>query len=239
MLGAALDGGTEGLVVDLGAGAGIAGFCAAARCPGAQIILAERDPVLAECARTALKRPANQAFAGQINIAEIDITAAEADRVAAGLPREGADLVLTNPPYHAAGAVSPSPSQPRAAAHILVAGLDAWFRAAAWALAPGGTVIAVTKAAALPDLLAGLSGRFGAASLLPLHPRPGAGAELLLARAIKGRKGSPAVLPGLILHGAEGNAFSAPLEAILRDGAGLGDVHPPWRDAAATSSGQR
>lgn len=233
LLGAALDPGMTGAIVDLGAGAGVAGFCAATRCEAAEIILAEREPALADCALQALALPANRAFAGRVRIAEIDITAPEADRLAAGLPREGASAVLTNPPFHAGDSVSASPAEGRAAAHILATGLDAWFRAAAWLLAPGGTLVAILKAAALPDLLAGLSGRFGAAKLLPLHPRPGSAAELLLVRAVKGRKASPTVLPGLVLHGAEGNGFAPPLEAILRHGAGLAEVHPPWREGGA------
>ncbi len=236
LLGASLDTGTTGTIVDLGAGAGIAGFCAATRCTAAEILLAEREPALADCARLALTLPANRAFAGRVRVAEIDITAPEADRLAAGLPREGASAVLTNPPFHAADRVSASPSESRAAAHILAGGLDAWFRAAAWLLAPGGTLVAIVRASMLPDLIAGLSGRFGAATLLPLHPRPGAAAELLLAGAIKGRKASPTVLPGLVLHEAEGNGFAPPLEAILRHGAGLGEIHPPWRGGAAPPS---
>jgi tRNA1(Val) A37 N6-methylase TrmN6 len=236
LLGAALDPQMAGTIVDLGAGAGIAGLCAAERCPKAEVILAERDPTLAECARMALTLPANRGLAGRVKVAEIDITAPEADRIAAGLPREGAVAVVTNPPFHVAQSVSASPAAGRAAAHILATGLDAWFRAAAWTLEPGGVAYAVTKAAALPDLLAGLAGRFGAAKLLPLHPRPGAGAEFLLASAIKGRKGSPAVLPGLTLHEADGNGFSAPLEAILRDGAGLAEVHPPWKSGVPVPS---
>ncbi len=163
LLGAALPPETAGTIVDLGAGAGIAGFCAAKRCEAAEVILAERELVLADCARQALALPANRAFAGRVRVTEIDITAPEAERLAAGLPREGASAVLTNPPFHAGDSVSASPSEGRAAAHILVTGLDAWFRAAAWLLAPGGTVVAIVKASALPDLLAGLSGRFGAA----------------------------------------------------------------------------
>ena len=93
-----------------------------------------------------------------------------------------------------------------------------------------------TAAAAITELLAAIAGRFGAAALLPLHPRPGRPAERLLIRAIKGSRGGPQILPGLVLHGSSGSGFTPPLEAILRAGAGLGEVHPPWQTVGRSPS---
>ena len=236
LLGAALDPAIAGKIVDLGAGCGVAGFCAAARCVNSEIILAERDPVLTGCARTALERSANRRLANGVRIVEVDITAPEDDRIAAGLPRGEAAAVLINPPFHAASAVSASPAPGRAAAHILEAGFDAWFRAAAWALRPKGVVIAVTLASALPDMLAALAGRFGGAALLPIHPRPDKAAERLMVHAAKGSRAAMTVLPGLVLHGADGAEFRPPIDAILRQGAGLGEVHKPWQGVSAIPS---
>ncbi|HQS10759.1 MAG TPA: methyltransferase, partial [Xanthobacteraceae bacterium] len=87
-------------------------------------------------------------------------------------------------------------------------------------LAPGGTLAMILRPEDLSALLAALEGRFGAVRLLPVHPRPEAPAVRLIARAIKGRRTAPAILPGLILAEA-GGAPGARAQAILSDGAAL------------------
>jgi tRNA1(Val) A37 N6-methylase TrmN6 len=229
LLAAALPATASGAVVDLGAGAGVAGFCVAARAAAVTVTLAERHPELVACARAALRRPANAAFAARVAVAEIDIAAPEAERAAAGLARASAAALIMNPPFHDPATVRSSPAAGRAGAHVReAAGLDLWFRVAAHVLAPGGTLIAIDRAAALPQMLAAAAGRFGGLALLPVHPRPGAAATRLLLRGIKGRRGAPTLLPGLVLHGDTGNAYAPALQAILRDGAGLAEVHPSW-----------
>lgn len=228
LLGAALPAHSDGLAVDLGAGAGVAGLCLAARCPQLRVLLVEREAELAGCARQSLSLEINRQVAERVSIAEVDITCPEEERAAAGFTREMADFVVTNPPFHLAGTVRPSPDAGRAAAHVLAAGLDFWFRAAAFALVPGGSVVAVLTASVLDGLITAASGRFGGLTILPLHPRPGVPAERLLVRAWKGSRASPTILPGLTLHGPDGSAFAAPVSAILREGAGLAEVHPAW-----------
>jgi tRNA1(Val) A37 N6-methylase TrmN6 len=50
----------------------------------------------------------------------------------------------------------------------------------------------------------------------------------VLLRAIKGSRSPSRLLPPLVLHGETGNAFLPPVERILRQGAGIADVHPSW-----------
>jgi tRNA1(Val) A37 N6-methylase TrmN6 len=233
LLGAALDLSTTGTVIDLGAGAGVAGMCAAARCRGIEVTLVERERELVKCARGALGRSANASFAGRISMAELDIGAPEETRLDAGLAREAADVVLVNPPFHDADAVRVSPFAARAAAHVLDTDLGDWFRAASWALAPKGTVVAIVRASSIGAILEALSGRFGGVCLLPLHPRPGLPAERLLIRSVKGSRAAPQILPGLSLHGDNGPAFTPALDRVLRHGAGIGEIHAPWQGAAA------
>jgi len=80
LLGAALDSRISGTVVDLGAGAGVAGFCAAARCRKARVVLVEREPELIDCARAALARPANADFADRVRLVTADISAPQSER---------------------------------------------------------------------------------------------------------------------------------------------------------------
>ncbi|MGV8840717.1 MAG: tRNA1(Val) (adenine(37)-N6)-methyltransferase [Bauldia sp.] len=231
LLAAALAPNAAGRVIDLGAGAGVAGLCAAARAPGITVTLVEREEELLAAARAGLARPANAAFADRIALARLDIaTDGEAVRSAAGVDREAAAIVLTNPPFRPEGAVRVSPQPARAAAHVATGGLDPWFRFAAWALQPGGALVAILPAASLYEALDGLSGRFGAVTALPVHPRRDEPALRILLAARKGSRAPFALLPGFVLH--DGPHFTAEAEAVFRGAAGLSEVHPAWRAVA-------
>lgn len=231
LLGAAMPGSFVGAIVDLGAGVGVAGLCAAARCLNARITLVERQSTLVECATATLHQPGNSAIADRVAVAEIDIMAPEAERLRAGLGGGEADIVITNPPFFDSANVSVSPAPGKSMAHVMGTSLDDWFRAASWSLRPGGMVVIVAPAATLVDIFEAIDGRFGAAAILPIHSRAGLPAARVLVGAIKGRSTAPAILPGLVLHGDAGPAFTPGVEAMLREGAGLGDCHPPWQRA--------
>jgi tRNA1(Val) A37 N6-methylase TrmN6 len=66
------------------------------------------------------------------------------------------------------------------------------------------------------DLLDG----FGAITLIPVHPKPGAAAIRVLIGAIKGSRGPLALRPSIILADADG-APTAEAAAVLRHGAAL------------------
>ena len=56
--------------------------------------------------------------------------------------------------------------------------------------------------------------------MLPLWPRRGNAARLVLLRGVKGGRGPFRLLPGLVLHEQDGG-FTAEAQVILRDGAAL------------------
>ena len=56
--------------------------------------------------------------------------------------------------------------------------------------------------------------------MLPLWPKAGVAAKLVLARATKAGRGPFRLLPGLVLHEADGR-FTPAADAVLRDGAAL------------------
>jgi tRNA1(Val) A37 N6-methylase TrmN6 len=87
-------------------------------------------------------------------------------------------------------------------------------------LRSGAVLTLIWRADGLGDVLTTLGRGFGAIAILPLHPRPGAAAIRVLVRAVKASKAPLAVLPGLILAGADGKP-TAQAEAIMRDGAAL------------------
>jgi tRNA1(Val) A37 N6-methylase TrmN6 len=230
ILAAALGQGARGRVVDLGAGAGVAGFSLAARAPGVSVVLVEREAELVACARQALERPTNAAFAARVEPVQGDILTG-ATRKAAGLLPAQFDHALMNPPFHDPGRVRVSPDDLRARAHVLEeSGLDAWFRAAAALVRPRGTLAAILPADRLPDVLMACDGRFGGLAVLPLHPRGDEPAVRVLVRGVKGSRAPIRLLPGLVLHGETGSVFRPGPAAILRDGASLADIHSPWSD---------
>jgi len=226
LLGASLDPRESGTVIDLGAGAGVAGFCAAARCPAASLVLIERDPLLVEASRRALARPANAAFAARVRTVAADI--ADGDAIA----REtGVAVVLINPPFNRAGAMSRSPRPGRAAAHALDDGhLADWLDAAERLLAARGRVTVIFRAEGLDELLAGLGRSFGGLDVLAVHPRRTAPAHRVLVTAVKGSRAAPRILPPLVLHGDNGNAFLPEIDRLLRDGAGLQELVETWQE---------
>ena len=209
--------GGQGAILDMGAGAGAVGLMAAHHNEQAKVTLAERDPqMLACCARSLEKNPA---LAHRTRILEVDLLAPEGQRRACGLERAAYDHVLSNPPYRKAGHVRATAA--RQAAHVVdEVALEGWMRTAASVLKPGGTLTLIFAADGLMDVMAALGGRFGAVSILGLHPREGAPAERLLIRAIKGRRTPPRILPGLILHEADGS-YCAAIRPILDGQAGI------------------
>jgi tRNA1(Val) A37 N6-methylase TrmN6 len=224
LLAASLDPGAAGILMDLGAGAGVAGFCAAARCPRVAVVLVERDAELVGCAGQALTRPANAGLAGRVRLAPGDI--AVAGRLFAG----AADEVLINPPFHDEAAASRSPSPARASAHMLgEEGVDLWIGTAAAVLKPRGRMTLIFRADGLALLLAAIGRRFGGLDLLPVQPRAQQPAHRIIVSARKGSRAPLRLLPPLVLHDERGNAFRPEIDAMLRGGAGLDEVHPAWR----------
>lgn len=208
-------------VLDAGAGVGTVGLCVAARLPEAEVVLLERDPLLA---RLALENARRNGLDPRVRVATGDVLAwaGAADDV----PRaDSFDHVLANPPYHAAHAGTRSADARKDAAHAMdMSELDGWARFLARMTAPGGSATLIHKADALADLLRCLSGRFGGLTILPVHPRSGEPASRVIVQGRKGSRAPLALLAGLVLHG-EGHAFTPRAEAILRHGAGL-DLKP-------------
>jgi tRNA1(Val) A37 N6-methylase TrmN6 len=229
LLAASIDDGFAGTVVDLGAGAGVAGMCIAARAPGARAVLVDRDIAALENARSALALPGNRSFAERVSIVAVDIAAPETERVAAGLGREFAEGCVLNPPFYAAGKGTHSPEPARSQAHVLgEGGLEPWLKTAASVLKPNGHIVAIFRADGLPELMSSVAGRFGDIDLLPIHARTGLPAHRVLLRAFKGSRGPLAILPGLALHTDAGNSYLPAAETVLRNGVSLAEAHPPW-----------
>ncbi len=196
-------------VLEAGTGAGAALLCLAARVPGLTALGVERDPALALLA-------ARNARAN--GMAGVQVVAADVD----ALPvRVACDHVFANPPYHAAGG-TPSPQPARQAAKQADADLfTRWAAVLSGLLRHRGTLTLIVPAAALPACMAALTAcGCPPDALLPLWPKATRPAKLALLRGVKAGRSPFRVLPGLVLHDADG-AFTGAAEAVLRESAAL------------------
>jgi tRNA1(Val) A37 N6-methylase TrmN6 len=205
-------------VLDVGAGVGTAGLCLARRAPFAEVVLLEKEPLLAALAT---ENVARNDLAGRVRVVTGVVGAPAAELRALGLVEESFGHVMANPPFHDTDSGTVPPDALKAGAHAMPdAEFEAWARFMARMTAPGGEATIIHKADALARLLSVLDARFGALKVLPLYPRAGAPAHRVLVQGIKGSRGPLQILPGFVLH-TEGNAFTAAAQEILRNGAPL------------------
>lgn len=201
-------------VLDLGTGVGTAALCLAARVPDLALAGLELQPAYADLARR------NAAEAGLA----MEVVTGDLAAMPAPLRRDF-DQVIANPPYAPRGG-TPSPDPARALALQGDLPLDAWIDAAARRLRPGGTATLILAAEALAEALAALPPRLGSTVLLPIAPRDGRPARLVILRAKKGGRAPLRLLSPLILHDGpthdgDRDSFTPRLRQVLRDGADL------------------
>jgi tRNA1(Val) A37 N6-methylase TrmN6 len=192
-------------VLELGAGSGAAGLCLLARVPGAVLTGVEIDAPLAAQAR------ANAAA----NRMEARFVAADIFDLPPELRRDF-DHVLANPPFHDGGQQSPDTARARALSDA--GSLGQWLSTGLQRTVSGGYFTAIIRADRTPEGLAALGHR--GVHLLPLWPRAGMAAKRAILLARKGSRAPFLLLPGLVLHEADGR-YTSETDAILRDGAAL------------------
>jgi tRNA1(Val) A37 N6-methylase TrmN6 len=202
--------------VDLGAGIGTAGLALLTRGAAERVTLVEIDSELAELARENARR---NGHAGRAETIVADVRKLARGKGAAALA--AVDLVIANPPFNDPNRRNISPDAGRRRAHAAAdSDLDPWVAAADRALAVAGRLVLIHRPDAIETILKALAGRFGAAEIIPIFPRPDAAAIRVIVRAIKGRRTPPSLRPGLVLNDADGRPTAA-AEAILRDAAAL------------------
>jgi tRNA1(Val) A37 N6-methylase TrmN6 len=205
-------------LLDAGAGVGTAGLCVACRLPQAQVTLYEAEAVLVTLARHNIDRNGLQDRARAV-LGDVSISAGElaVKRLQAGT----FDHVIANPPYHDTNGGTLSANPLKAGSHAMdEADLVTWARFMARMARPGGRATVIHKAAALPQLLAALDGRFGDLDVRPIHPRDGDPAIRVLVTGVKGSRAPLNIAPALILHEA-GQDFRPEIARVLREGAAL------------------
>jgi tRNA1(Val) A37 N6-methylase TrmN6 len=211
LLAASVDAGAGARVLDLGCGVGSASLCLAWRIP-VQVTGLDREPAFLAAAH---------ANAGANGMADrVRFVAGDVLDPPPALRASPFDRVMMNPPYLKAGTATVSAHPLKAAATVEgEARLGDWVACARALLRPDGVLAMIHRADRLDDCLAALRG-FGGVAVLPLHPKPDRAAKRVLLRARLGSGEPLALLPGLVLHEADGR-FTAAADAVLRDGKAL------------------
>jgi len=205
MLAAAVPARAGQTVLELGAGVGTVSLCLAARVAGLSINGIERDESLA-----ALARDNAAANASDCNFVTADIFALPAEF------KRDFDQVCANPPFHGEGHASPD--QARAAALMDDGRLQDWLKLGLQRTVSGGIFTAILRADRLNEALVALPDK--GVSLFPLWPKARVAAKRVIVQARKGSHAPFSLLPGLVLHQADGS-WTDEADAVLRRGSAL------------------
>jgi tRNA1Val (adenine37-N6)-methyltransferase len=194
--------------VDLGTGSGVVALLLAALGGARRVTGLELQPGLAALARRSV---ALNGLEERVAIVEGDL------RDSRALPRQGFDLVLSNPPFRPADRGDRSPDPERALArHEIAATLADVARAAKRLVRSNGRVCLIYPAARMAETFHAL----GAAGLCPrvlriVHPRAAEPAELFLVESRPAKAGPLVVQPPLVVFEADGR-YTAELRRMLR-----------------------
>jgi len=190
-------------VLEAGCGAGAGLLCLGWRVAGIIGLGLERDPAMAALA--ARNFTANGLAALRAEIADVGDWRAEAMF----------DHAFANPPWFSP-ADTVSPVAARQAAKSAHDGLlDTWVSSLARALRPRGTLSLILPVAALPEAIAAFTAaKCGDLTLMPLWPREGTPAKMLILQGKRLGRGAMRLLPGLVLHDAVG--FTQEADRVLR-----------------------
>lgn len=213
-------------VLEAGTGVGAAALCLLARVCGVRATGIEIQPDLCALARA---NAAANGMSDRFSVVEADIAGADIAGAGGDIPGGPFDHVMANPPYRAAGRGTPPPDPARALATVEgPGGLGVWMAFCVDRVRPGGRVTMIHQADRLADLLAAADGRLGGLAVFPLWPAAGRPAGRVIVSGTAGSAAPLTVLPGLVLHEADG-AFTAAAQAVLRGGAALdiGGGAPP------------
>ena len=205
MLAAAVPAKTGEQALELGAGAGTASLCLKARVPGVAVTGVEIDPGLVELAN------ANAATNGF----DCRFVAADIFHLPPELKRDF-DEVFCNPPFHGEGQASPDAARNQALSDD--GKLRDWLKLGLQRTVSGGFFTAILRADRLAEALAALPTE--GVSVLPLWPRLGEPARRVIVQVRKASRAPFALLPGLVLHQADGS-WTSESQAVLRRGGAL------------------
>ncbi|WP_210878029.1 tRNA1(Val) (adenine(37)-N6)-methyltransferase [Roseovarius autotrophicus] len=203
-------------VLDLGCGSGVASLCVAARVPGVRLVGLEVQPGYAALARENAAR----------NGLAMEVVTGDLANMPEALRTRQFEHVIFNPPFFDRATSTPARDAGREGAMGEGVPLGDWIEAAARRVVPGGHVCVIHRAERLAELLGAMAARIGSLEVLPLIPRRGRAARLVLIRGRKGGRAALRLCDGWLLHEGvrhEGDRenYTQSTASVLREAAAL------------------
>ena len=203
-------------VLELGCGVGVASLCLGARVPGLALTGVEIQPAYADLARR---------NADAVGVT-LEVVTADLASLPAELRQRRFDHVIANPPYFRRDQSLPAQDAGRELALGEGTALAQWVAVAARRVADGGHVTFIQRAERLPELIALMQAHLGSVEVLPLTPRRGRPAQLVLIRGRKGGRAAFRLCDSVLMHeGAahdgDRDSYTPLVDAVLRAGAAL------------------
>mgnify|MGYP000153302592 FL=1 len=208
-------------VLELGCGVGTASLCLGRRVAGLTLTGVEIQPAYAALAR----RNAEE------NGVALEVVEGDLAHLPPSVKQRHFSHVIANPPYFRRDRSLAAPDAGRETALGEAMPLSQWVETAARRLAHKGRLTMIQRAERVPEMLSALDGRLGSVELLPLSPRAGRRAKLVLLRAVKGGRAPFALLPPVVLHegtehGSDAEDYRPEIAAVLRRAAAF-----PWPES--------
>lgn len=203
-------------VLDLGCGVGTAALCLAARVPNLALTGVEMQPDLAKLA----------ARNAEDNGITLEVVTADLAALPTDLRQRQFDHVVMNPPYFRRDRGSTTPDPSREGGRGEATPLADWMDSAARRLRPKGHMLIIQRADRLADLLSALPTNLGSLKILPIAPRAGRPAKLILLRAQKDGRADTVLQAPLVLHSGDrhlrdGDDYTPVISSVLREAAAL------------------
>ncbi len=216
LLAASIDAQSGDRVLELGCGVGAAALCLARRVQGLHVTGVELQPDYATLARENASR-------NDINLEVID---GDLSQMPATLRQRDFDHVIANPPYFDRAAGTQAYEAGREIALGEQTPLRDWLKVAAKRAGPKGRVTFIYRADRLPELLSHAEEFLGSLEVLPLIPRVGKEARLILLRGRKGGRANFRLHDGWVLHegshhDGDRESYTKATASVLREGAAL------------------
>lgn len=200
-------------VLELGCGAGTAILCLAQRVSDLTLVGVEFQPAYAELARR------NAA----LNKVQLDVFEADLRDLPHALRAQSFDHVIANPPYYNRAKSTKSDDAGRDTALGGDTALSDWVSVAAKRLSPRGTLTLIQRIERLPEVLGAVTSKLGSVRVMPLQPRIGRSAQLVIVQAKKGGRAdfvleAPVLMHEGAQHMRDGESYTDRISGVLRHG---------------------
>jgi tRNA1Val (adenine37-N6)-methyltransferase len=193
-------------VLELGCGVGAVLLAAHSRLLTTHFVGIEREAEYAALAKANITRNEADHF---ISVVQGDVT----DKAMLHLLGTF-EHVIANPPYYGENHSGATTELRRVARQQSDDDLAEWFRAANRFLKPKGSFTMIHSVEKLDEIIEGLKKFCGAIRIVPLWPQAGQSCKRIIVHALKSSKTPLTIMPGIVLHEADGTMTQRAAEII-------------------------